>query len=272
MQEIAMKTMTIPHREVTIAYEDIGSGPLLVLLHAFPFDREMWTPQLENLADRCRIIAPDYPGFGASSDPGQEFTIDSIADVLADFLDGLQETQPIALGGLSMGGYVAMAFARLYPQRLRGLILADTRADADDEAARAGRDANILLVQEQGSTAIMDKLLPKLLSESTPADKPEVAEKTKAIGSRQKPESIVKALYALKERSDAMAGLKQVTVPTLILVGEEDRVTPPAAAQVIKEAVPYSHLITIPNAGHLSNLENPEAFNTALWEFVAPLR
>jgi pimeloyl-ACP methyl ester carboxylesterase len=265
-----MNSMILRASQTTIAYEDRGAGPVVVLLHAFPLDAGMWRPQIDDLAPGYRAIAPDFPGFGGSA-VSAGLTVDSAADVVAELLDHLGVNERVVVGGVSMGGYVALAFARLYPQRLGALILADTKADPDDETARAGRDRLIQLAGEKGVSAVVDQLLPKLLGPTTVAQKPEVIEQVRTIAARQSVEGVVAALKALRERPDAGPGLAHVAVPALVIVGEEDAITPLEKAKQLAETVPNARLVTIPGAGHLSNLENESAFNAAVHEFLKSL-
>ncbi|MDY3562671.1 alpha/beta hydrolase [Gemmata sp. JC673] len=251
----------------TIGYDDTGgSAPPLVLLHAFPLDRSMWQPQLAALAAHARVIAPDFPGFGESS-PGA-FTIDSAADLVAAFLGALGIGKAV-LGGLSMGGYVALAFARRHADKLAGLILADTRAGVDDSGTRENRTKSIELTREKGSAALFEGMAAKVLSDATRDAKPEVVERLRGVAAKQPAESVVAALVALRDRPDANPGLKGVTVPTLVLVGEHDGVTPPLSSANLAAQIRGSTLIHIPGAGHLSNVENPDAFNAAVRDFLA---
>jgi pimeloyl-ACP methyl ester carboxylesterase len=265
-----MNTMILRASQTPIAYEDRGSGPVLVLLHAFPLDSGMWRAQVMDLAPEYRVIAPDFPGFGGSA-VSAGLTIDSAADVVAELLDHLGVNERVVLGGLSMGGYVALAFARLYPQRLGALILADTKAEPDDEPARAGRDRLIQVATEQGPEAVIEQLLPKLLGATSMAEKPRVAQAVRALAAKQSVEGIVTALKALRERPDAGPGLVHVSVPTLVLVGDEDSITPPEKARRLAETIPNARLVTIPGAGHLSNLENEAVFNASTKEFLSSL-
>ena len=214
------------------------------------------------------MICPDLPGFGGSGDLEAGLTVDKVADVLADFLDAVGATGPVVVGGLSMGGYVALAFARRQPQRLRGLILADTKAESDDEAAKAGRDAMMHLARQGGAAGVVEKMLPKLLGRTTRESRPGVAAEVRRIGLLQKADAVVAALMMLKDRPDALPGLANVVVPTLIVVGAEDELTPPERARVMHEHVAGSRLVTIPAAGHLSNLEAPQAFDAAVRAFL----
>jgi pimeloyl-ACP methyl ester carboxylesterase len=262
-----MNTMTLRASQTSIAYADEGAGPILLLLHAFPLDARMWAPQIEALEHRYRIIALDYPGFGGSV-VSAGMTIDSIADVAAELLDHLGINERVFVGGLSMGGYVALAFARLYPQRLRALILADTKAQPDDEAGRAGRDKLIELATREGIGALADQLLPKLLGSSTRTSKPDVVRLVRSICERQSIDGVVSALKALRDRPDAGPTLPHISVPTLVIVGEEDAITPIEHARSFAAAIPDPRLTVIPRTGHLSNLEDPGAFNHAVGEFL----
>lgn len=257
-----------------IAYDDTapdrGAGTPLVLLHAFPLDRGMWRPQVAALRESARVIAIDLPGFGESPAPA-EFTIDGAADAVAELLGELKVPKAVVCG-LSMGGYVALAFSRRHPDRLAGLILADTRAGIDDSQAKAARDKSISTVREQGSAVLFDGMLPKVLTETTRRDRPEVVEFLKSIAGRQKAEGVAAALAAMRDRPDANPGLKDIAVPTLVLVGEADTVTPGLSAANLAAQIRGSKLVNIPGAGHLSNLENPAAFNAAVREFLATVR
>jgi pimeloyl-ACP methyl ester carboxylesterase len=265
----------MPHSKLpsglSIAYDDTHpdrtSVTPLVLLHAFPLDRGMWRPQLAALREVTRVIAPDLPGFGESS-PAPEFTIEGAADAVAELLAELKVPRAVVCG-LSMGGYVALALARRHADRLAGLILADTRAGIDDSQAKAARDKSITAVREQGSAALFDTMLPTVLSEQTRSSKPEVVEHLKSIAARQRAEDVAAALAAMRDRPDANAGLKDIAVPALVIVGELDTVTPGLSAANLAAQIRGSKLVHIPGAGHLSNVENPDAFNAAVRTFLA---
>jgi pimeloyl-ACP methyl ester carboxylesterase len=267
-----MKTLVLEHRFMTVRYEDLGRGLPVVLLHAFPFDRAMWEPQCEPIAAAgFRVLAPDLPEFGETTPGSEVFAIERSADVIADLLDEIGIEKAV-IGGLSMGGYIAMAFARRHPQRLLALILADTKAAPDDAEAKAGRDRLIANVKDGGTTAAAEALLPKLFSPTTLDRQPEVMELARAIILRQRAAAIIAALYALRDRPDAAPGLAAVTVPTLVLVGEDDAVTPPLAAARIAGSIRGAELVHVPSSGHLSNLENPAAFNSAVISFLSKLK
>ncbi len=262
------KTITLSRGAVSY-FDDpkAEASPVLVLLHAFPQDRTMWEAARQHLAGTHRVIAPDLPGFGDSRIL-ESWTVDSAADTVAELLDALTITGPVAVGGLSMGGYVAMAFARRHPKKLKALILADTKADADDADAKAGREKTIALAKEQGVAGVIDAMLPKLLGATTQAKYPEVGAGVRATAVNQSVEAVIAGLKALRDRPDATPDLKAIAVPTLVIVGEEDTVTPPAKAEAIAKAIPGAKLVVLPRVGHLSNLEDTMAFNDALGHFL----
>jgi pimeloyl-ACP methyl ester carboxylesterase len=243
---------------------DEGRGEPLLLLHAFPLNGEMWRPQIEALAPHYRLLAPDLPGFGATPLPGAAYTLDDLADSLAALLDELAIEQ-VTLAGLSMGGYIAFSMLRYHPQRIRALVLADTRAGADNDQGKAGREANARLAEEQGAAAIADKLLPNLLS---PNATPETVAHMRAIITANDPAGIAAALRAMAKRADSTDLLTSIAVPTLIVVGTQDTLTPPAEAHALHQAIAGSKLSEVYRAGHIANLEQPQAFNDLLLLFL----
>ncbi len=254
-----------------LTYVDVGQGRPVVLLHGFPLTHEMWRPQIPALTVEHRVIAPDVRGFGGSASFDGTPSIERMADDVAELLDNLLIDQPVALCGLSMGGYAALAFARKYPERLGALILADTRAEPDPPEGKAKRGEMIELAQQQGSGAVIEQMLPKLLGESTRQHRPEVADAVRALATAQKPESIMATLAALRDRPDAREWLPAINVPTLVIVGSEDTLTPPEMAQTLVDAIPNARLVTVDGAGHLSNLEQPVQFNQAVLGFLRSL-
>ena len=263
-----MKTLELSARGATIAYDEVGSGLPVVLLHAFPLDREMWRGQLDALSDVARVFAIDFPGFGGSKSR-VPFGIEDAGDLVAEFLAAAGVKGRAVVGGLSMGGYAALAFARRHPERLAGLILADTKAEADDDAGRAARDKSIALVKETGAAGLIDQMLPKMLCDATRETKRDVVDAVRHIAGRQTTAGVTAALAALRDRPDATPSLGNISANTLVLVGEHDTVTPPLAAASLGANIWGSKVVTVPGAAHLSNLENPEAFNVALREFLA---
>ncbi len=253
------------------AYLEAGTGRPLVLVHGFPLSKAMWRPQLDALAGSARVLAVDLPGFGGSRGFDGPPSVEAMADRVAEFLDALQIREPAVLGGLSMGGYVTLAFARRHAARLRGLVLADTKADADDDTGKANRDKMIALVNESGPRVVIEQMLPKLLGADTVARRPAVAEEVRAIGAAQPAAAIADALRAMRDRPDATPGLSAVSVPTLVVVGEQDALTPPMKAEELGRAIRGAKVQVIPGAGHMANLEDPEAFNAAVRAFLGRL-
>ena len=246
---------------------DSSRGTPLVLLHAFPLDRGMWQPQIDALAGQCRILAVDLPGFGQSTvDPN--LTVDSAADGLVELLDKENLPGQVVLGGLSMGGYVAMAFARRHPDRLAGLILADTRSDADDDDGKKNRDRLISLTQEFGPSKVYEVMLPKVVCQDTLKNQPKIVESIRVLAARQSAAGVIAGLKMLRDRPDATPELSRITVPTLIIVGEHDAITPPLLAEQMASHIAGSRVVVIPGAGHLSNMEQPTAFNAAVGTFL----
>jgi pimeloyl-ACP methyl ester carboxylesterase len=170
-----------------------------------------------------------------------------------------------------MGGYVTLAFARRHAGRLRGLILADTKADPDDETGKANRDKAIALAKASGSRAIIDQMMPNLVGRDTAASRPEVAEELRTIASAQTPAVVIDALIALRDRPDARPGLPAISVPTLVIVGEQDTLTPPAKSEAIARGVSGAKLVTIPGAGHVASMEAADKFNSAVLDFLKQL-
>jgi pimeloyl-ACP methyl ester carboxylesterase len=253
---------------MTLAYDDAGHGTPVILLHAFPLSRALWRRQTEVLRTICRVLTPDLPGFGDSPLLDGPPTVEAMADAVAELLDALAVREPVVLGGLSMGGYVSFAFVRKYPDRVRALVLADTRAEPDDDAAKANRDRMIGFASTNPASAVVEQMVPKLLGPRTLAERPEVVAEVKRIGSAQRPAAIIAALQGLRNRPDATPTLSSLRVPTLILVGRDDSLTPPVIAEAMAAKVAEARLVVIDGAGHLPNLEAPEAFNEALRAFI----
>lgn len=253
---------------MALTYDDVGSGRPLVLLHGFPLSRAMWRPQRDGLADACRLLTPDLPGFGDSPLMAATPSVEAMADGVAAWLDHLGLRERILLGGLSMGGYVCFAFVRKYADRLAGLVLADTRAEPDDDAGKANRDKMIGFASTNPPSAVVEQMLPKLLGPKTIADKPDVVAEMKRIGSAQRPAGILAGLQALRNRPDSTATLSQIRVPTLIVVGKDDVLTPPSLSEGMASHIVGAQLVEIADAGHMANLERPAEFNAAVRAFL----
>jgi pimeloyl-ACP methyl ester carboxylesterase len=255
-----------------LAWLEAGAGWPVILLHAFPFKAEMWRAQLDAVPPGWRFIAPDLRGFGRAhllrlkvEDAAPPLTVDDYAGDVSALMDALKIDDAV-IGGLSMGGYVAFALFRQAPGRFAGMILADTRPQADTPQARAARVQLRALLAERGPAAVADQMLPKLFSPSAAAET--VAAGRQLIESAD-PAAIDAAIGALMTRPDSTPDLPRMTRGTLVIVGEEDAITPVADARAMQSAIPRSTLTVIPGAGHLSNLERPEIFSRALGDFLA---
>jgi len=216
----------------------------------------------------ARVIAFDLPGFGESAPGPTQASLDVWADIVESMLATLIGDEPAVVAGLSMGGYLALRLADRRPGRLAGLVLADTRADADTGAARAGRDQAISTVRSRGVAPLVEALLPRLFS---PQAQPEIVEQARDVMLEQRSDAVVAALTAMRDRPDSSAVLPRLRVPALVLVGERDTLTPPEEAESMTRAISDAWMVRIPGAGHLANLEAPEAFNRALTGFLSGL-
>jgi pimeloyl-ACP methyl ester carboxylesterase len=270
-----MVRQSIGHRGRRISYlEAPGAGSTsrsLVLLHAFPLCAAMWEPQLASVVPGWRVIAPDLRGFGGS-DGGEAsaVSIDDYGEDVLGLLDALGLDRA-AVAGLSMGGYAAFSMLRQQPERVEALVLADTRAEADSEAGRAARDAMMATLAAGGPAAVFDAMQGGLLGETTRTSRPAVVERVRALAVAQPAAAIRRAIERLKGRPDSTPLLAAISCPTLVLVGAEDRITTPEAARQLSASIRGSSLSVIPEAGHLSSLEQPEAFNQALGGFLNDL-
>jgi 3-oxoadipate enol-lactonase len=253
----------------TLAYDDHGAGWPIIFLHAFPLNRGMWEGEIKGLLQQSgyRLVALDWRGFGESEITGDISTMELFADDVAGLMDilGMQDA---ILCGLSMGGYAAFAFLRKYPRRVKGLILADTRPGADTPEARANRENVARLAETQGTTAIADLQLPRLIAEETRQHHPGVEARIRQLIDQAMPRGIAAASRGMALRADSNDLLMSINVPTLVIVGEQDALTTPAVAQEYAARIPNARLVTLPHAGHLSNLEQPEVFLQVFKDFL----
>jgi 3-oxoadipate enol-lactonase len=249
----------------TVRYLESGKGWPVVLLHAFPLSAEMWRPQLEHVPDGWRMLAPDLRGFGGSRTSVAR-TFDDMAVDIVEWLDRL-EIDAATIGGLSMGGYVTFALFRRAPERFNAMILANTRAIADSPDGRAARDKMSELVRREGASAVADQMLPKLVGATSQA-RPELAVTVRAMIEAQSVEAIDGAIRALRDRPDSTPLLPHIGVPALVIAGEEDAIIPVSESADMARQLARAQQVTIPHAGHLSNLEAPDAFNAALENFL----
>jgi pimeloyl-ACP methyl ester carboxylesterase len=242
-----------------VRYLEAGSGRPLVLLHAFPLSAEQWVPQLCRVPPGFRVIAPDLRGFQGTGPAVQAADVtgvtmdDYAADVLA--LMTHLDIERAVIGGVSMGGYVALALFQAAPARVAGLILANTRAGADSAEGRAARDRMAALAAREGPAGVAREMVPKLLGATTLREQPDLADVVSALIEMNSAEAIIAAILAMKARPDRTSLLASIACPTTIITGDEDVLVPPAEAETMHRAIPGSELITLPRVGHLSNLE-----------------
>ncbi len=255
--------------DTEIAFDDIGSGLPVVFLHAFPLNRTMWDPQVGALVAECRCIPIDFRGFGDSA-PAAPYTMDRYADDVAGVLDTLQIERAVIVG-LSMGGYVAFALWRRHRERVRAFVLADTRATPDTVEAAERRRELIDVAETQGSTAVANMQIAGLVGKTTRDKRPDIYDATHRMMAQTAPEGIIGALEAMIERPDSTPTCATIDAPTLVVVGEEDVLTPPKEARALHQAIAASRLEVLREAGHLSSLERPAAFNTVVSEFLGSL-
>ena len=252
-----------------LAYDDHGIGIPVLFLHAFPLNREMWQGEVTALLGdgRYRLVALDWRGFGESDITTPVSTMEQFADDVAGLMD-LLGIQQAVLCGLSMGGYAAFAFLRKYPQRVAGLVLADTRPGADSPEAQANRENVARIAEMQGVAAIADLQVPRLLSGYTRQHHPEVEIRVRHLIDTATPQGIAAASRGMAQRADSSGLLVGITCPTLVIVGEEDSLIPPAVVQEYASQIPGVQFVVIPRAGHLSNLEQPELFLQTIRGFL----
>ncbi|HSQ30464.1 MAG TPA: alpha/beta fold hydrolase [Gemmatimonadaceae bacterium] len=255
--------------DAEIGYDDVGTGLPVVFLHAFPLNRTMWEPQIGALVAESRCIAIDVRGFGDSA-AVPPFTIDRYADDAAAVLDALRIERAVVVGQ-SMGGYVAFALWRRHRARVRGLVLADTRAGADTIEAVGRRRELIELAEAQGSTAVANRQIAGLVGKTTRDKRPDIYDAVHRTIAEASVEGIAGALEAMIARPDSSETCASIDVPTLVIVGDEDVLTPVTEAQALAALIPGSRLEILTQAGHLSNVERPAAFNTVVSEFLASL-
>jgi 3-oxoadipate enol-lactonase len=248
-----------------LAYEERGSGPVMLFIHGFPLDRTMWIPQLAGLAKLRTCAAVDLRGHGLSvDDQPANYTMDLFADDIVRTMDAMG-AETADLVGLSMGGYVLFAVWRRYPERVRSLIFIDTKAGADTDEAKAGRDKTAADVKANGLEPLHDALAPKMLGTS-PSDA--VRDKLRSMILGVPPEVAAAVALAMRDRPDSTGDLASITVPVLWLHGEEDTLMPLEVGRAGAEQVPGAVFKTIPGGGHMAPMENPDAVNAAITEFL----
>lgn len=254
---------------VTLNVLDVGEGTPILFVHGFPLDHTMWRFQIAELSKTFRCIAPDLRGFGQSSVTEGKMTMEQFADDLAALLDVLKVTEPVVFCGLSMGGCIAWQFVRRHAQRLKGLILCDTRAVPDPPEVAANRLKMANEVVEQGPSIVANAMLPRLFAAETTQTQPELIDDLRQVILRTNPIGIAAAARGMAERADACPWLSSIAVPSLVIVGEHDVISTAAEMKTIAAAIPQSHIEILPNAGHMAPMENASMTNAAMRRFIS---
>jgi len=259
----------IPVNDINVSYNDEGpkKAPVIIFIHGFPLNKSMWDKQSEKLKDSYRVIAYDIRGHGDTDLGAIDFSIDLFAQDLIDFMDALK-IEKTMLCGLSMGGYIALNAIDKHPNRFSALILSDTNCTADSSEAKENRMKTIEGIKENGVKKLADGLIPKLFAPESFKTYSEGIAVVKELIVKTPKQSLYNSLHAMANRKETCSKLPEIKVPVLILVGEEDKITPPEAAKAMHEKIKNSALHIISNAGHLSNLENQEDFNNQLKKFI----
>lgn len=265
-----MQTRRVQVAGISLHVAEQGEDRPLLLVHGFPLDHSMWRHQVESLSASYRVIAPDLRGFGQSHGIGDHVCrMEQYADDLARLLDELNVHEPVALCGLSMGGYIAWQFWARHRAKLDRLILCDTRSAADSADAAKARLENAERVMREGTSVVAEAMLGKLFAEETVREQPEVVEATRQQMLRAPREGVAAALRGMAERPDFTPLLPRIDLPVLVLCGEKDAISPPDEMQAIARAIPSAEYVEIARAGHLAPLEQPAAVNDALRAFLA---
>ncbi len=270
-----MPRTTFSRDDYQLSYYLSGQGSPLVLIHGFPLDHKMWSPQIAALAETHKVFAPDLRGFGGSTldedngDVGIDMA-DYAADVVAA-LDHARVSEPAIFCGFSMGGYVLLSLARLFPARIRALVFCDTKAAADTAEGAAKRIEMADGIATAGAGSAAEAMLPKLLSPSTPAHRPEIADEIDKMIRRSDPAAIAAAQRGMARRPDMREELATFNWPALVLVGAEDQISTPQEMKEMALAMPQAEFVEIPAAGHMTTLENPDAVTEAIQSFAAGL-
>jgi 3-oxoadipate enol-lactonase len=260
---------TIDAGAVRLQVYDAGAGEPILFVHGFPLNHSMWQAQLTALADGHRVIAPDLRGFGGSMVTEGTVTMEQFADDCAALLDALKIHEPITFCGLSMGGYVGWQFFRRHRDRLKRLVLCDTRAVADSPEAAETRRKMAEHVTQAGTEAVAKAMLPKLFAAATLEQQPATVAAVQRMILTSPPAGIAAAQRGMAARPDVRAWLPTMDVPTLVIVGEEDAISPPEEMRQLADAIPGATFVKVSAAGHMAPMENPTAVNTAIREFMA---
>lgn len=257
--------------EIAVAYNDYGEGVIpIIFIHGFPFNKNMWWPQIEELSKSHRVIAYDIRGYGTTSTSNEDFSITLFADDLVHLMDILMIDKAVVCG-LSMGGYIALNAMQRYSNRFAGLILCDTQCSADTAEGKEKRYNSIKEIESNGISGFIDGMIKNLFAESTYQTYPALIDEIKHIMLAASSLSITNTLNALAERWETCSVLQEIAVPTLIICGKEDKITPPEKSEYMNQHIKKSELIIIENAGHLSSLEQAAEVNDHITRFIASI-
>jgi len=263
--------LTIPLNDFHLSYDDVGEGSTpIICLHGYPFDKKMWQEQLDFLKFSNRIIACDIRGFGKSTDEESHLSIDLFSEDIIAFMDKLSIDKAIVCG-LSMGGFIALNALKRFPNRFAALILCDTQCIADTVEVKEKRYKIIDDINLNGVTNFNEGFIKSVFHKDSLSDKKDLVEKLRGVVFANSQHIITMGLTALAERSDTCSTLKDIAIPTLIICGREDEVTPLGQSEFMNAAIKGSILHVIDNAGHVSNLEHPLEFNKQLLDFLTAL-
>jgi 3-oxoadipate enol-lactonase len=251
--------------------EEKGHGAPIILLHGFPLDHGMWQSQVDALSGNYRVITPDLRGMGQSDVPVSNISIAQYADDIITLMDKMG-IEKAALGGFSMGGYVAFALLRKAPKRFTGLILANTRPEADGQEARKNRLNMAVSLYEKGSVVARDAMLPKLITEPSKQEHPKLVDTLSMVMESMPAEGLVHACLAMAFREDSVDLLSSISVPTLVIAGEQDPIAPPDVMKKMADQIAGASYHVIPAASHLTPMEKPEAFNALLIDFLKSIK
>ena len=263
-----MVKRVVPLTEGQIHLLDAGEGRPLLLIHGFPLDQSLWAGQQSELSSHCRVLTPDLRGFGQSRSSAAATSLAQAADDLAQLLDRLQINEPVILGGLSMGGYIAWSFWQQHRTRLAGLVLCDTRAAADPPDVAAGRERLAAQALQEGVAGAVQEMLPRLLSATTREAAADRVDSLRQVMESTLPATYAAAQRAMAQRPDMSAQLPEIDVPTLVICGQDDQITPPAEMRTMAAAIPGARYHEVPQAGHLAPWEQPQSVNAAVREFL----
>ncbi len=259
--------MRVQVNEVALGVEDHGEGVPLLLLHGFPLSSAMWTPVRTALEQAARVITPDLRGFGESDKPTAGYAMEDLARDVVGLADALALDR-FVLGGHSMGGYIALRVAAGHGERIAGLILVDSRAEADPPEGKARRDAGIARITRGETAAFLDEFTANLVGPSSKARAPRLLDEIRAIAADAAPHALAGCLAGMRDRPDSSAVLPGLDIPALVIVGREDALTPPALSHAMAKSLPTCTLVEVPASGHTPSMERPIPTAEAMLGFL----